>query len=119
MKGILIKTNLDYKIKDFHDLDEIRNYVDGWAELVRPRGLPNHLCMIVDEEGLLKHKDLNLIGSYWYETHKHGSPIVGDIVLIGKSFEGDFISMNNDDLIYWENETKRLVDQLSNKNTIL
>jgi hypothetical protein len=38
--------------------------------------------MLVDEEGLLKNKPLNLAGCYLYETDKRHSPIVGDILIM-------------------------------------
>ena len=56
--------------------------VSGYIEIVHPRGLLPPFVMVVDEEGSLKKKRPNLIGSVLYETHKHGSPIVGDVVLM-------------------------------------
>jgi hypothetical protein len=56
--------------------------VGGPIEITRPRGLARHLVMVVDEEGRLRDKNVNLIGSALYGTLKHGSPIVGDIVLM-------------------------------------
>lgn len=56
--------------------------IGGPLEIVRPRGLKRPFVMVVDEEGLLRDRDLNFVGSILYETHKHGSPIVGDIVLM-------------------------------------
>ncbi len=59
----------------------------GYAEIVRPKrlytipNLPDSVCMVVDEEGLIKHKGVNVLGSYLYETDVHGSPIVGDILI--------------------------------------
>ena len=51
----------------------------------RPGMLPGTaISMLVDEEGLCKHLAVNMIGSWLYETDKHGSPIVGDILFVGE-----------------------------------
>jgi hypothetical protein len=60
--------------------------VGGYFEIVHPRGLKHPFVMIVDEEGLLKDKPLNLCGSVLYETRKHDSPIVGDIVIMREDY---------------------------------
>lgn len=45
--------------------------------------------MIADDEGLLKDKPyINIVGSYFYGAHKHGQPLVGN-VLIMKMGEDD------------------------------
>lgn len=51
----------------------------------RPSRTPG-ICvsMLIDEEGRLKPNRINLIGSYLYETDKHGQPIVGNILFIGE-----------------------------------
>lgn len=52
-------------------------------EIVHVKGLPKDCVMIVDEEGLLKGRpSLNVIASYLYGTHEHGSPIVGNAVIM-------------------------------------
>lgn len=58
----------------------------------RPSGTPG-ICvsMLIDEEGRLKPNRINLIGSYLYETDKHGQPIVGNILLIGEVMGNDGI----------------------------
>lgn len=60
----------------------LQNAIGGYIEIVRPKGLNNSFCMIVDEEGLIKQKPINEIGSVLYETQKHGQPIVGDVVIV-------------------------------------
>ena len=35
------------------------------------------VCMLVDEEGLLKENSVNVVGSWLYETDLHRNPIVG------------------------------------------
>jgi len=59
-----------------------------WVENVHPRRLPEGFCMIVDEEGLLKPNELNHVGSWFYETDKHGEPIVGNVLIL-KEVYGD------------------------------
>lgn len=42
------------------------------------------VSMLIDEEGLLKENEPNLIGSYLYESDRHGHPIMGNILFIGE-----------------------------------
>ena len=60
----------------------MQNAVGGYIEIVRPKGLPHPYCMIVDEEGRLKNKLINEIGSVLYQTHMHSEPIVGDVAIV-------------------------------------
>lgn len=53
-----------------------------WVEIVRAKRLPEGLVMVVDEEGLLKPNDINVVGSYLYETDKHGDPIMGNVMIL-------------------------------------
>ena len=41
------------------------------------------VCMLVDEEGLSKGIDINMVGSYLYRTDLHGNPIAGNVVFAG------------------------------------
>ena len=41
--------------------------------------------MLVDEDGHLHQRKMNLVGSWLYETDIHGVPIVGDILIVGFS----------------------------------
>lgn len=59
----------------------IRNRLGGRLEIVHPKKLKPPYIMIVDEEGLLKDLPLNPVGCAFYETHKHGQPIVGKIYI--------------------------------------
>lgn len=49
------------------------------------------VCMLVDEEGALKDNEQNLIGSYLYETDRHGAVIWGDILFVGEKWCEDGI----------------------------
>lgn len=61
-----------------------------YFENVYPRGLEEPYMMIVDEEGLNKEKPvLNFFASWLYETHKHGQPIVGDVLIMKQIMTDD------------------------------
>lgn len=49
------------------------------------------VSMLVDEEGLYHDLDLNLVGSYLYETDLHGFPIAGTILIIAERHTRDGI----------------------------
>lgn len=42
------------------------------------------VSMLIDEEGLYHDLEVNVVGSYLYETDKHGYPIVGNILIVGE-----------------------------------
>ncbi len=50
------------------------------------------IAMLVDEEGLLKKNEVNAVGSVLYESDKHGTPIVGNILIVGKKWYNSGIS---------------------------
>lgn len=45
--------------------------------------------MLIDEEGLLKDNEANLIGSYLYGVDQHGQWIVGNVLFVTDVYEGD------------------------------
>lgn len=49
------------------------------------------VSMLIDEEGLFHDLACNLVGSFLYESDKHGNPIVGNILIIGEYWNGDGI----------------------------
>ena len=50
-------------------------------ENVYPRGLKSPYLMVVDGEFLVKGVPyINFVGSWLYETHKHGQPICGTVM---------------------------------------
>jgi hypothetical protein len=77
-------------VKDSIDLSDIASELGfEWCEIVRPRHrLPKGFVMIVDEEGLLKPNELNHVCSWFYESEKHGNPIVGNVMVL-KEVMGD------------------------------
>lgn len=123
IKGIVITTNNEMFIQDFEPPlhESIGAVVDGWIEIVHPRRLALPYCMVVNEEGLLRNLDVNRFGSYLYETDKHGSPIVGNIVILkehdtfeGRDLEGlsdkeiakltNVIAATGDGIVRWRKE---------------
>ena len=59
----------------------------------------HRMVMLVDEEGLLKSLESNIIGSWLYETDKHGYPIAGNVLFVGTKYTGmgiDFCGISED-----------------------
>lgn len=103
MKGVVITTKNRAFVKKFSDplYQSIGKVVDGYIETVHPYGLPAPFVMIVNEEGLIRKLPKNPIGSFWYQTHKHGWPICGDVVVMGIGFrngERDIIGLTDDEI---------------------
>ncbi len=49
------------------------------------------VSMLIDEKGLYHDLEVNLVGSYLYETDKHGCAIVGNILIVGEAWGRDGI----------------------------
>lgn len=64
------------------DLKVLQSIVDGYIEVVRPAPFGSsafdRVRMVVDEEGKLKDKPINVLASALYNGY---DPIVGDVVL--------------------------------------
>lgn len=102
MKGLAINTENLMRFKDFKEpaLESLQKEVGGCIEVVHPKYLPEGLCMVVDDEGLLKGSAINNIASVLYGTPEHGQPIVGNAVILREGFvagERDFVSLTEDD----------------------
>lgn len=115
MKLIKISTDLELTVHEFPSggyaeenrflRELIGNHCDIYEHVMPGRlyselHMKNHptkvpgqcVSMLIDEEGLLKDKVIpNLIGSYLYETDRHGSPIVGNILFVGEVWSSDGI----------------------------
>ena len=91
MKGIVISTENQLTVRDFSAplYKTIGEAVDGWIEIVRPGGLKIPYVMVVNEEGLIKELPINIAGSILYGTPAHGSPIVGNIVIMKEGWTED------------------------------
>ena len=109
MKGIVVTTENQLMVRDFAAplYKTIGESVDGWIEIVRPGGLKKPFVMIVNEEGLIKELPVNVVGSLMYGTPVHGSPIVGNIVIMkeGWTSEGkDLIGLTDEEAAQITNE---------------
>ena len=106
MKGILINTKNEMRVKEFSEPAHrsIGDAVGGWIEIVRPVRLERPYCMIVNEEGTLINLPRNSFGSFLYGTDYHGNPILGDIVLLKEGInsdgELDILGLDDQDIKY-------------------
>lgn len=89
MKTIKVTTDnvisiIDIDFDNYKDIQKAVGVGCECFETVKTQRLFNFfeepVLFCVDESGLLKNLPLNLVGSFFYETRLHGSPIVGDIV---------------------------------------
>lgn len=67
MKGLVFDTENQMQFKDFGEplLDNLQKEVGGCIEVVHPKYLPEGLCMVIDDEGLLKGYAINSIASVY------------------------------------------------------
>lgn len=114
MKLIKISTDLEMTVHEFPDgtyeeqnqflRELIGNYCRIYEHVMpkrlysdlhmkdRPTKMPGQcVSMLIDEEGRLKENEPNLIGSYLYETDRHGCPIMGNVLFVGEEWSGDGI----------------------------
>lgn len=94
----MISSNPDFLIECVHP-----------KRLYREVGMDEKVCMLVDEEGRIKKLPINFIGSWLYETDKHGNPIVGNALIVGekRTKDGiDFCGLSQDKIT-------RLIEGLS------
>lgn len=100
MKGILVTSNNQIEVKDFDEPlhKSLGAAVGGYIEIVHPMGLAEPGIMIVNDEGLIHNLPVNALGCLLYGTHIHGSPILGNIVIMktGWTANGmDIIGLND------------------------
>ena len=103
MKGLVISTENKMSVREFTEprYKSIGEAVGGFIEIVHPRRLDSPYCMVVNEEGLLIGLPLNAYGSYLYCSDQHGSPIVGDIVILKEDFvrgARDFVGLEDTEI---------------------
>lgn len=114
MKLIKISTDLEMTVHEFPDgsyeqqnkflRELIGNNCDIYEHVMprrlytdlhmkdRPTKIPGQcVSMLIDEESRLKENVPNLIGSYLYETDKHGCPILGNVLFVGEEWSCDGI----------------------------
>ena len=103
--GRAIKIAVDGKVTEVADVPLRRIGLGGLlfggnslVELVRPVGLEPYnaihgfyprLIMLVDEEGLLKDLESNLLAGVLYGAMTHGHPICGDAYIIAENLVPD------------------------------
>lgn len=85
MKAIKVTTDNVVSLVDVQSngeplYEQVKSIIGGWMENVYPKGLPEGYVMIVDEEGKLKGKQTNSLGSRLYQSFL--DLIVGDIVIL-------------------------------------
>lgn len=100
MNGIVITTDNTVEIREFEHpfYKTVGAVVGGYVEHVKPHGLPQPYCMLVNEEGRLEGLLNNDFGCILYGTALHGEPIVGDIVIMKDGFcdgEPDIVGLEN------------------------
>ena len=87
MKAIKITTNnrisvIDIDVNDFRAIN--REIGCSFHEVVKTKTMMDWftvpVVMLVDEEGLLRHRHFNSVASYMYGVQFHGQPIVGDVI---------------------------------------
>ena len=90
-KGIVITPDDQISEQDFPEpiYDAVGEAVGGWVEVVHPMGLEPPFCMCVDDAGLLRKKELNLVASILYRTADNRHPIVGTVVLMKEEGHGE------------------------------
>lgn len=105
-RGVVVTTDGRAYVREFgYPLHRsCEDTLEGWIETVRPRGLDRPYMMLVNEEGLLHNLPLNTVGSFFYQTHIHGQPIVGNIILM-KDGERDIVGLEED-------EAEKLLDMV-------
>lgn len=109
-RGVVVTTDGRAYVREF-GFPLHRNCEDtlgGWIETVRPRGLDRPYMMLINEEGLLHDLPMNMVGSFFYQTHIHGHPIVGNIILMKDGYrdgERDIVGLEED-------EAEKLLDMV-------
>ena len=121
MKGIVITTTNEMSAKEFDAplYKSAGEAVGGLIEIVNPHGLPAPYCMLVNEEGLLVGLEFNTIGSFLYQTYIHGSPILGNIVIMkhGMTDDGpDIIGLKDEEITILKNLIRDIYPEIGETN---
>lgn len=100
-RGVVVTTDGLAYIKEFdRPLHRgCESTLGGWIEVVRPRGLGRPFVMLVNEEGLLHDLPMNMVGSFFYQTHVHMQPIVGNVIFMVDGFrdgEPDIVGLSEE-----------------------
>ena len=87
VKGVVINADCTHEEKVFKTLRDYTESVDGLIDAVRLYDYNGNevACAYVDDEGLLKSKPLNPLGSAISFLFGNTPHLVGNIVVVGKS----------------------------------
>lgn len=111
--GLLITTQGKIHRYNVDSLESLQKAVGGYIEVIVPRvairagSFNPDVILIVDEEGVLKSKEVNKLA-----TLLAGMVIVGGVVIAKVSGE-DIVNFTNRELIQVENQCKRLLGLLT------
>lgn len=85
-KGVVIRTNCTHEEKVFKSLRDYTESIDGIIDAVRLYDYNGNevACAYVDDEGLLKSKSLNPLGSAISFLFGNTPHLVGDMIIVGK-----------------------------------
>lgn len=85
-KGVVIRTNCTHEEKVFKSLRDYTESIDGIIDAVRLYDYNGNevACAYVDDEGLLRSKSLNPLGSAISFLFGNTPHLVGDMVIVGK-----------------------------------
>lgn len=113
MKGLVVTTTNQMYIKEFSDplYKTVGEVVNGYIELVHPKGLEYPLCMIVNDEGTIRQFPINLLGCMLYGTAQHGWPICGDVVIMEVGYrngERDIVGLSDGEVVSLISQIKRI-----------
>ena len=99
MRGIVIETNGRIYAAELRKplYRSAARILDGYFEIVRPRGMKGPYCFLANEAGLLQGLPVNKLGSWLYQSHLHGHPIVGNIIIL-KEEKYDLVSLDPDEI---------------------
>lgn len=93
---VLLKTDGSTEVKNIQNTEysTLAKLIGcDWIEIVRPvgnDGRKKNFVLIVDEEGLLKSEShWNPLASYMYGFTRHGSPIVGDALIMREIYSDE------------------------------
>ncbi len=81
------------------------------------------VSMLVDEDGFRHMLPINLIGSWLYESDLHGSPIVGNVLIIGEYLKPgiglEFSGLSNENFHHLYEEFKKLSEKAGVKKNVV
>lgn len=104
-KVIVITTDNELRTEDYPSGDWRARHT-ALTGMIGKGCRPN---MLVDEDGYGHEQEVNIVGSWLYQTDIHGCPILGDIIIAGETDVGDgldFIGLTDD-------QFKHLLPQLT------